>query len=199
MTGLQSVCLLCCVSMENVSGGLAVVTKTTVSINLQASFNLRIVMFSANLSNTSHLCFSCEAKCLYLWKTSCWWVYSHIMDCFGCFIQTFSPTVCEEKNGTSCEECLKNVTVSPQRKHFVSAEVILFLCVCMLYGKRSVLSGGTSGSGPSSTYTPVRLVWGVTDLIPTLLLHFLLSVFVCVFNSVSCICPECLGIQCLSK
>lgn len=26
------------------------------------------------------------------------------------------PTVCESKNGTSCEECLKNVTVGPDWK-----------------------------------------------------------------------------------
>ena len=34
-------------------------------------------------------------------------------------LNTFSPpgTVCESKNGTSCEECLTNVTVGPDRSH----------------------------------------------------------------------------------
>lgn len=49
MTGLKSVCLPHCVSMENVPAGLALVTKTTVSTNLQASFNLRFPVFSDNL------------------------------------------------------------------------------------------------------------------------------------------------------
>lgn len=30
---------------------------------------------------------------------------------------TYPPSaVCEAKNGTSCEECLKNVTVRPERR-----------------------------------------------------------------------------------
>lgn len=67
------------------------------------------------------------------------------LHCFGCF--HFSPTECEAKNGTSCEECLKKVSVSPGRKAFCFcwADFILGLLydiVLCVKWQKSVPGGG---------------------------------------------------------
>lgn len=81
----------------------------------------------------------------------------------------FFLTACEARNGTSCEQCLQNVTVSLERQ-----ESIFFfsLSTCMM--EKSY--GGTIAGGSSSTSTPVRLVWRAAYLsfILTLFLHFML-------------------------
>lgn len=69
--------------MENVPGGLAVVTKNTVSTNLQASFNLLLMVFSANLSFIKVTCtFPLRGKmCVHITMT----VIVHFVVYFGCF------------------------------------------------------------------------------------------------------------------
>ena len=62
MAGLEPVCLLGSVSMENAPGGLAV-TETTLRTNLEAAFNLLLLGFPAGLSFIEVPCsIPCEVK-----------------------------------------------------------------------------------------------------------------------------------------
>lgn len=114
----QSVWLLCLVSMENVPGGLPVVAKTRVG-TWKAFFNLLLVVLSFKLAKF------CTHVCLDVWGK----VFPPCPLCplTRFFFKLFWPTVCELKNGTSCEECLKNVTVSSLIERFNSAWLVSFL------------------------------------------------------------------------
>lgn len=154
--------------------------------NPQASFNLRVIMFSTNLSNIRVTWnSSCEAQCLYLWKTSRWQsLLPPLWIILGVWTDFFSP------HSVWGEEWDKLRGMFGQCDGESWEKTFLFLLGC--FKKRSVLGGGTVASDSSSTSTPVRLVWGVTDLYiqtpPPLCSTF---VCVCVY-----ICPEYLGSQC---
>uniref|UniRef100_A0A8C5HVV7 PSI domain-containing protein n=1 Tax=Gouania willdenowi TaxID=441366 RepID=A0A8C5HVV7_GOUWI len=90
--------------MEKLSGGLVVVTK-----NYQDFFNL-LSLFSDNpfiIKITFPL--KCPPCCLLLFPTQLCFHFKNKVSFFFFFFLLFSAA-CETKNGTNCEECLKNVT-----------------------------------------------------------------------------------------
>lgn len=168
VAGLCSVGLLCCFHGKMSQRRLDLVTKSPVSTDLQASFNLRRMLFSDN-PHDSHVLWGVK-EFLTSDKKLPWSSLSTCVGYFGCFhliyIFFFSYSLWGEERdelwGMS-QKCV-GMSFKGTKWPFQGSFDTWCMYVCVLDGIRNVPGGGSIATGSSSTSTPVRLVWGLTDL-----------------------------------